>query len=52
MPKLAKGHEEEQKFNAIVMDLMRKSPTSFHVVKNNMDILNDNGFVRLRENDT
>ena len=52
MPKLAKGHEEEQKFNAVVMDLMRKSPTSFHVVKNNMDILNADGFERLRENDT
>lgn len=52
MPKLAKGHEEEQKFNSNIMDLMRKSPTCFHVVKNNMEVLDANGFERLRENDT
>lgn len=52
MPKLAKGHEEENKFTSEVMELMRKSPTSFHVCKNNMDELDKAGFTRLRENDT
>ena len=51
MPKKI-NHNEEQKFNEVVMDLMRKSPTSFHVIKNNMALLDKNGFKCLRENKT
>lgn len=51
MTKKETSHKEEQKFNKQIMDLMKKSPTSFHVCKNNVDMLEANGFKELPENE-
>ncbi len=51
MAKKETSHKEEQAFNKQIMDLMKKSPTSFHVCKNNVDMLEANGFKELPENE-
>ena len=52
MAKNTATHKQEQEFNVQIMDLMRKSPTSFHVAQNNVEVLKANGFKQLRENES
>lgn len=40
---------ESLKFTKKVMDCMKDSPTSFHVIKKNIEILEKNGFTKLNE---
>lgn len=42
-------HEKEIKFSKKLVKLLNASPTPYHVVKNNIELLKENGFTELKE---
>lgn len=44
-------YEKEKAFNSKIMNYMRKSPTSFHVIENNIKALEENGFQEIKESE-
>lgn len=49
---MKQDHKKEIKFANKIMGLMEKSPTQFHVIQNNVDVLKENGYKELFEFET